>query len=226
MIWLFFHQHSTNFSLKWRAFWLIHLLYFVSSILFLIFTILIIYLFVMLHTVRLFAIRLLFSCYVMSDSLRPHGLRQASLPGSSLSPRVCLNSYPLIQWCYLIISSSATLFSFCLQTCLASGSFPMSQLFSSGSQSIGTSASVSVLPMNIQGWFPLGLTGLISLLSKGLSRVFPSIIVWKHQFFGTQPSLWSSSPLCMTTGKTIALTRWTFVGKVMFLLLNSCLGLS
>ena len=226
MIWLFFHQHSTNFSLKWGAFWLIHLLYFVSSILFLIFTILIIYLFVMLHTVRLFAIRLLFSCYVMSDSLRPHGLRHASLPGSSLSPIVCSNSCPLIQWCYLIISSSATLFSFCLQTFLASGSFPVSQLFSSGSQSIGTSASVSVLPMNIQGWFPLGLTGLISLLSKGLSRVFPSIIVWKHQFLGTQPSLWSSSHLYMTTGKTIALTRWTFVGKVMFLLLNSCLGLS
>ena len=150
---------------------------------------------------------------------------QAFLSSTSPSAKVCSDSCPLSWWCYLIISSSAT-FSFCLQTFLASGSFPMSQLFSSGSQSIGTSASVSVLPMNIQGWFPLGLTGLISLLSKGLSRVFPSIIVWKHQFFGTQPSLWSSSHLYMTTGKTIVLTRWTFVGKVMFLLLNSCLGLS
>ena len=75
--------------------------------------------------------------------------------------------------------------------------------------------------MNIQGWFPLGLIDLISLLSKGLSRVFCRIIVWKHQFFGTQPSLWSSSHLYVTTGKTIALTRWTFVGKMMFLLLNT-----
>ena len=97
----------------------------------------------------------------------------------------------------------------------------VSWLFTSGSQSIGASASASVLPMNIHGWFPLGLTGFISLLSKGLSGVFSSTTIWKHQFFGTQPSLWSNSHICyMTTGKTIALIIWTFVGKVMFLLYN------
>ena len=88
-------------------------------------------------------------------------------------------------------------------------------------QRIGASASASVLPMNIQGWFPLGLTGLISLKSKGLSRIFSRTTVQKHQFFSAQPSLWSNSHLYMTTGKTIALTRWTFVGKVMSLLFNT-----
>ena len=101
----------------------------------------------------------------------------------------------------------------------ASGSFPVSQLFASGGQSIG--ASASVLPMNIQGWFTLRLTGLISLLCKGLSRVSSSTTIQKHQFFGTQPSLWSQlSHPYMTTGKTIALTRQIFVGKVMSLLFN------
>ena len=98
----------------------------------------------------------------MSNSLRPHGLPHARLPCPSLSPRVWSNSCPLSQWCYLTISSSATLFSFSLQSFPASGSFPMSQLFTSGGQSIGVSVSASVLPMNIQGWFPLGLTSLIS----------------------------------------------------------------
>ena len=110
-----------------------------------------------------------------------------------LSPRVCSNSCPLSRWCYLIISSSAALFSSCLQSFPASGSFPMSRLFPWGGQSIAASTSASVLLMNIQGWVSLGLTGLISLLSKGLSRVFSSTTVWKHQFFGAQPSLWSYS---------------------------------
>ena len=100
-------------------------------------------------------------------------------------------------------------------------SFPMSQLFVSGGQSIGVSASASVFPKNIQGWFPLGLTGLIALLFKGFSRVFSSTTIQKHQFFGAQLSLWSNSHPYMTTGKTIALTKWTFVGKVMSLLFNT-----
>ena len=108
----------------------------------------------------------------------------------SLSFGICSKSYSLSQWCYLTISSSTTPFSFCLQSFLASGSFPVSWLIASGGQNIG--ASVSVLPMNIQGWFPLGLTGLISLQSRGLSRVLSSTIS-KHQFFRAQPSLWSNS---------------------------------
>ena len=127
----------------------------------------------------------------MSDSLQPHGLQYARLPCPLLSIGVCSNSGPLNQWCYPTMSFSATLFSFCFRSFLASGSFPMSQLFASGSQSIG--ASASVLPMNIQDWFPLGLSGVISLLSKGLSRVFSSTTVQKHRFFSTQPILWSSS---------------------------------
>ena len=115
------------------------------------------------------------------------------LPCPSLSPGACSNSCPLSWWCYVTISSSAVTFSFHLQSFLASGSFPMSQLFSSGGQSIGISASASVLSMNIQGWFPLELTSLISLKSKGLSRIFPSTTIQKHQFFSAQPSLWSYS---------------------------------
>ena len=110
-----------------------------------------------------------------------------------LNPGVCSNSWPLSHWCYLIISSFATLFPFSLQSFPASGSFPMSQLSTSGGQSIGTSASA--LPMNIQGWFP-GLIGLISLQSKGLSRVFSSTTVGKHQFFNAQLSLWTNSHIC------------------------------
>ena len=127
---------------------------------------------------------LLFSCSVVSNSLRPHGLQHARLPCPSPSSRVCSNSSPLSQWCHPTILSSIIRFSSCLQSFPASGSFLMSQVFGSGGQSIG--ASAAVLPMNIQGWFPLRWTGLISLLSKGLSRVFSSTTVRKLQFFGTQ----------------------------------------
>ena len=130
------------------------------------------------------------------------------------------NSCPLSQWCYLAISSSEAPLSFCLQSFLTSGSC-LSWLFTSGGQSIGALTSASVLPMNIQDWFPLGMTGLISLLSKGLSRVLYSTTVWKHDVFNTQPSLCSNSHPYMTTGKTIALTIQTFFGKVMSLLFNT-----
>ena len=110
----------------------------------------------------------------------------------SLSSSVCSDSCLLRWWCYLTISFSAISFS-CPQSFPASGSFPVSQLFTSGAQSIGALASVSVFLMNIQGWFPLGPTLLISLLSKELSRDFSSTTIWKHQFFSTQPSLWSNS---------------------------------
>ena len=114
-------------------------------------------------------------CSVMSGCLQPHGLQHTRLPCPSLSPGVCSNSCPLSPWCYLTISSPAALFSFCLQSFLSSGSFLMSQLFASGGQRIGASSSTSVLPINIQGWFSLGLIGLISLLSKELSRVYPTL---------------------------------------------------
>ena len=119
----------------------------------------------------------------------PHGLQHARLPCPSLSPGVGSDSCPLYQWCHPTISSFVTPFSSCPQSFPASGSFPMSWLFASGGQIIGVSASASVLPMSTQGWFPLGLTGLISLQSKGLSSVFSSTTIWKHQFFDAQPSL-------------------------------------
>ena len=122
-----------------------------------------------------------------------HGLQHASLPCPSPFPGACSNSCPSSQWCHPTISSSVVPFFSRLQSFPASGSFLMSQLFASGGQSIGASASTSVLLMNVQGWFPLGLTGWISLQSKGLSRVFSNTTVQKHQFFGTQLSLWSSS---------------------------------
>ena len=115
---------------------------------------------------------------------------QASL--SFTTHRVCLNSCLLSGWCHPTISSSVKPFSSCFQSFPPLGSFPMIWLFALGGQSIGASAPVSVLPKNIQGWFPLGLTSLISLLSKGLSRVFPSTTVRRHQFFGTQPFLLSN----------------------------------
>ena len=127
--------------------------------------------------------------------LWPHGLQHSRFPCFPLSSGVCSNSCPLSWWCYLTISSSVSPFSFCLQSFPASGSFPVSQLFASGGQSIGASASASVLSVNIQGWFPLELTGFISLQSKGLSRVFSSTTTQKHRFFGTQPSLWSNSDI-------------------------------
>jgi len=122
--------------------------------------------------------------------------KHTRLPCPSPSSWVCSTSCPLSLWCHLTISSSIAPFSSCLQSFPASGSFPVSRLFASGGQSIGASASASVLSMNIQSWFPLGFTDLISLVSKGLSRVFSNTTVQKHQFFGTQPSLWSNSHIC------------------------------
>ena len=127
--------------------------------------------------------------------IRPDGWH-TSLPCPSPSTGVCSNSYPLRWWCHPTISSSVTPFSSCLQSVLASGSFPMSQLFPSGGQRTGASASASVLPMNIQDWFPLGLTSLIFLQSRGLSRVFSRTTFQKYQFFGAQPSLWSNFHIC------------------------------
>ena len=120
------------------------------------------------------------------------GLQLARPPCPSPTPGACSNSCPLSRWWQPAISSSVIPFSSCLQSFPASESFPMSWLFTSGGQSIGVSVSASVLPMNIQSWFPLGWTGLISLLSKVLSRVFSSTTVQKHQFFGAQPYLWST----------------------------------
>ena len=153
----------------------------------------------------------------MSDSLQPHGLQHTRFPCPSLSPRACSSSCPFSQWCYLTISSSATPFSSCPQSFTASGS-EKSPLFTSGGQSIG--ASASVLPVNTQCWFPLGVTGVISLLSKGLSRVFSNTTVqtlWCSSFF----MIYFSNSY-MTTRKIIALTLWTFVSKVII----HCLGLS
>ena len=127
-----------------------------------------------------------FSCSVMSNSLRPHELRHARPPCPSPTPGVHPNPCPLSSWCRPTIPSSVVPFSSCPQSFPASWSFQMSQLFTSGGQSIGVSASTSVLPMNIQDWSPLGWTGWISLQSKGLSKVFSNTTVQKHQFFGTQ----------------------------------------
>ena len=126
-----------------------------------------------------------FSRSVVSDSLQPRGLQHTRLPCPSPAPRACSNSCPF--------SSSVVPFSSHLQSSIASGSFQMSQFFTSGGQSTGASTLASVLPMNVQNSFPLGLTGLISLQSKELSRVFSNTTVQKHQFFGAQLSLWSNS---------------------------------
>ena len=134
-------------------------------------------------------IQIQFSRSVVSDSLPPHGLQHARPPCPSPTPRVYSNSCPLSRWCHPTISSSVISFSSCLQSFPASRSFPMSQFFTWGGQSTGVSALASVLPMNIQDWFPLGLTGLISLQSKGLSRVSSNTTVQKHQFFSAQLSL-------------------------------------
>ena len=120
-------------------------------------------------------------------------LQSTRLPCSSPYPRACSNLCPLSWWCHPFISSSVVLFPSCLQSFPASVSFPMSQLFALGSQSIGAAVSASVLLMNIQGWFPLGLTVLFSLQSKRLSRVLSNTTVQKHRFFSVQPSLWSNT---------------------------------
>ena len=162
---------------------------------------------------------LLYSHSVLSHSLWSHGLQQAMFPCPSPPPRSCSNSCPsvgdAIQPSCLLLSSSPP------APLPASGSFLMSQLFILGGQSIGVSVSVLVLQMNIQNGFALGLTGWISLLSKGLSRVFSNTIVQNHQFFGTQPSLRSSSHIhTWLLKKTIVLTVHNFVGKVLSLLFN------
>ena len=162
-----------------------------------------------------------FSHSIMSNSLQPHWRQHTRLPWPSPTPRACSNSCPLSRWCYPTISSSVI--PFCLQSSPASGSFQMSQFFTSGGQSIGVSASASVLPMNIQDWSPLVFTGLISLQSKGLSRAFSNTTVQKHQFCSAFFIVQISHPY-MTTGKTIALTRQNFVGKVMPLLFNMLSG--
>ena len=152
----------------------------------------------------------------MPDSLRPRGLHHTRL--LCLSPGACSNSCPWSQWCHPTIPSSVIPFSSYLRAFPASGSFPVTQFFTSGNQSIVAPVSAIVLPMNTQSWFPLGWTGWISLLSKGFSRVFSGSTVWKHQFLGAQPSLWSNSqshawllgrpqiwldvPLCLSKGES------------------------
>ena len=140
-----------------------------------------------------------FSHSVVSNSLQPHGLQHARLPCPSPTPGACSNSCPSSCWCHPTISSSVVPFSSCLQSFPESGSFLRSQFFTSGGQSIG--ASASVLPMNIQDWFPVGWTGLISLQPKGLSRVFSNTTIQKHQFFSAQLSLWSNSHTIHDQGK-------------------------
>ena len=149
----------------------------------------------------MYSLLLLFSHPVLSDSLWPDGLQHPRPPCPSPSPEVFSSPCPLHQWCHSAISSSDALFSFCPQSLPASGTFLMSRLFSSDDQNTGASASASVLPTSFQGWFPLGLTGLISLLSKGFSGVFSSTTAWRHQFFDVLPSLSSSHNLTWPLGR-------------------------
>ena len=166
-----------------------------------------------------------FSCSVMCDSLWPHGLQHPRPSWPSPTPRAYSNSCPSSRWCYTTVTSSVIPFTSCPHSFPASASFPMNQ-FSTHGQSIGVSTSASVLPVNFQDWFPLGWTGWISLQCKGLSRVFfttvkKTTILWCSAFFLVQ----LSHPY-MTPGKTIALTWWTFVGKVFLCFLICCLGWS
>ena len=147
----------------------------------------------------------------MSSSLWPHGLQHTRPPCPSPTPGVHSNSCPSSRWCHPAILSSVIPFSSCLQSFSASGSFPVSQFFTSGGQSTGVSASASVLPMNIRDWFPLGWTDLISLQSKELSRVFSSTVVQKYQYFCAQPLYGPPLIPYMTTRKTITLTVCTLV---------------
>ena len=174
----------------------------------------------LLWKLQLCAYSVQFSCSVVSNSLWPRGLQHARLPCPSLTPGAYSNSCPWNRWCHPTISSSVVPFSSCLQSFLASEFFPKSQFFASGGRSIGVSASASVLSMNIQDWFSLELTGLISLQSKGLSKIFQhhnskSSVLWCSAFFMAQ----LSHPY-MTTGKTIASTIQTFVNKMMLLLFH------
>ena len=155
----------------------------------------------------------------MSDSFWPHGLQHARLPCPSLSPRVCSKSCLLVDYA---MQPSHPLSPILLPSIFPSiRVFPNESAFCIKWPKLWASALSSVLPMNIQAWFPLGLTGLISLESKGLSRVFSSTMIQRQQFFGTQPSLWSNSHIhTWLLEKTITLTIQTFVGKVMSLLFN------
>ena len=170
----------------------------------------------------LFYIIVLFSCPIMSNSSRPHGLQHTRPPSPSPSLKVCPSSCPLHWWCHAVISSSDTPFSFCPQSFPASGTFPMSQLFTSDDCNTGVSASASVFPMRSQGWFPLRLTSLISF---AVQRAFMSLL----QHYGLKASiLWCSdfftvqlSKLYVTTCKTIPLTIGTFVSRIMSLLSNT-----
>ena len=158
----------------------------------------------------------------MSNSLQSHGMQHTRLPCLSPTPGVYSNSCPLSQWCHPTISSSVIPFSSCFHSFAASGSFQMSQLVASGGQSIGTSAPASVLPMNIQDWLPLGWTDWLGLLA--VQGTLKSLL----QHHSSKGSIFQCSAFCLvqlshpyvTTGKTIALTRWTFVAKVMSLLFN------
>ena len=150
----------------------------------------------------------------------PMSCSTPGLPVPTPTPRAYPNSCPLNRWCHPTISSSVIPFSSCPQSFPATGSFKMSQLFTSGGHGIGASASASVLPVNMQGWFSLGLTGLISLMSKGLSRVFSSTTIQKASIWCSAFFMVQLSHPYMTTGKTIALTRQTFAGKVTSLLFN------
>ena len=167
----------------------------------------------------MFCVSVQFSCWVVSDSLWPHGLQHARLSCPLPVPGAYSNSCPSNWWRHPTITSSVVSFSSCLQSFPALGSFLVSRVFASGGWSIAASASVH--PMNIQDWFPLGWTGWISLQSKGLSRVFSNTTVEKHIFFSTQLCLSSNSQIhTWLLEKNKALTRWTFVGKVMSLLFN------
>ena len=157
----------------------------------------------------------------MSDSLWPRESQHARPPCPSSTPRFHSDSCPSSWWCHPAISSSVVPFSSCPQSFPTSKCFPMSQLFAWGGQSIGVSASASVLLKNTQDWSPLGWTGWISLQSKGLSRIFSNTTFQKHQFFSAQLSSQSNSHIdTWPLEKTITLTRQTFAGKVMSLLLN------
>ena len=146
------------------------------------------------QVLRVFVVVKSLSCFWLRSCLyRPHGLQHARLPCPSQSPGVCSDSCPLSRWCHPTISSSVTLFSSCLQYFPALGFFPVSQFFGLGGQSIGASASASVLPINIQGWFPLWLIGLISLAVQGALKSLLRQHSSRASILDTQPSLWSNS---------------------------------
>ena len=175
------------------------------------------------HSVQISSVQ--FSRSVVSKSLRPHELQHSRPPCPSPTPGVHSDSCLLSQWCHPTISSSVIPLSSCLQSFLASGSFPVSWLFVSGGQRI--EASALVFPVNIQGWFPLGLTGLIFSQSKGLSRVFSSTIIQKQQFFVTQPPLWSSSHIHTRLLEKASLWLYeSLPAKWCLCFLICCLGLS